>query len=166
MATQTEVLTVIQSYPEGVDINKLAEEFKVKPFSLTKVLADLRKKGSVVKEGELYRSRRNSAPSSHREITFARGSKRYHIECFLVQHPFGIPLMPHFLVSLEEYHLTKREMEIAQSVAEGLTNKEIAEKLFISQFTVETHLKNIFEKIGTRNRTELATYIKSPLDNT
>jgi DNA-binding CsgD family transcriptional regulator len=111
---------------------------------------------------KLCRSGGNSAPSHHGEITFARQSKRYHIECSLVQYPLETPLMPYFLVSLEQYHLTKRETEIAQSVAAGLTNKEIAEKFCISQFTVETHLKNIFEKIGIRNRTELATYIKSP----
>ena len=88
------------------------------------------------------------------------------------------PGMPYFLVSLkdasgagdereevmkEKCHLTKREMDIALSIGEGLTNREIAKKLFITQFTVETHLKNIFEKTGVRNRTELASRIQSPL---
>jgi DNA-binding NarL/FixJ family response regulator len=57
--------------------------------------------------------------------------------------------------------LTKRELEVIQCVTEGLTNREIAEKLFISEFTVETHLKNILMKTGSRNRTQLAIQIQS-----
>lgn len=55
MATQVQVLESIKSRPEGTTIADLAQEFGVQPFLLTKVLSDLRKKGSVVKEGELYR---------------------------------------------------------------------------------------------------------------
>ena len=60
-----------------------------------------------------------------------------------------------------EYILTDREVDVIQCVTEGLTNREIAEKLFISEFTVETHLKNILTKTGFRNRTQLASRIQS-----
>lgn len=59
-----------------------------------------------------------------------------------------------------EYVLTNRELGVIQCVAEGLTNREIAERLFISEFTVETHLKNILTKTGFRNRTQLASQIQ------
>jgi DNA-binding CsgD family transcriptional regulator len=52
--------------------------------------------------------------------------------------------------------LTPREERIAQLVAEGLTNKEIARRLVISTKTVEGHLRNIFEKLGVRSRTQVA----------
>ena len=52
--------------------------------------------------------------------------------------------------------LTEREQHVAELVAEGLTNREIAERLYLSTNTVETHLRHIFQKRGVRSRTELA----------
>jgi DNA-binding CsgD family transcriptional regulator len=52
--------------------------------------------------------------------------------------------------------LTPQEERIARLVAEGLTNKAIALQLFISTKTVEGHLRNIFEKLGVRSRTQVA----------
>ncbi|WP_304518018.1 response regulator transcription factor [Cecembia rubra] len=51
--------------------------------------------------------------------------------------------------------LTNRESEIVTLVEEGLTNHEIASKLFVSENTVKTHLKNIFIKTNAINRTDL-----------
>jgi|SRR5688572_17977514 len=54
--------------------------------------------------------------------------------------------------------LTKREYEILGLVASGRTNKELAEMLFISVKTVETHKTNILEKLGLRNTADLVKY--------
>ena len=51
--------------------------------------------------------------------------------------------------------LSKREMEVLGLVAEGLTNAEIAERLFTSKRTIETHRQNIMEKTRTRNTASL-----------
>lgn len=53
--------------------------------------------------------------------------------------------------------LTVREIEVLQYAAEGASNKDIAEKLFISVKTVKTHLTHIFDKLKARNRTEAVT---------
>lgn len=50
--------------------------------------------------------------------------------------------------------LSPRELEVLDMMARGLTNKEIANALFISQFTVRTHVKHIFEKLAATDRTE------------
>ncbi|MBT5856336.1 response regulator transcription factor [bacterium] len=57
------------------------------------------------------------------------------------------------------FGLSQRELEIAKHVKEGLSNKAIADTLFISQSTVKNHLKNIFQKTGATNRTELSRQI-------
>lgn len=55
--------------------------------------------------------------------------------------------------------LTPRETEIAERVAAGFQNKEIAEKLGIADGTVRIHVHNIFKKLGIQNRVELANRI-------
>jgi DNA-binding NarL/FixJ family response regulator len=48
--------------------------------------------------------------------------------------------------------LSQRETEIMELVSEGLTNHEIAERLFLSEETVKTHVKTLFEKLHARSR--------------
>jgi DNA-binding CsgD family transcriptional regulator/tetratricopeptide (TPR) repeat protein len=57
--------------------------------------------------------------------------------------------------------LTGRELQVAQLVVDRRTNPEIAAELFLSQKTVETHLRNIFRKIGVSSRVELARAVES-----
>jgi DNA-binding NarL/FixJ family response regulator len=62
---------------------------------------------------------------------------------------------------IEERHpegLTVREAEVLRLLAEGKTNKEIAEELVLSVSTAERHIANIYVKIGARGRVEAAAY--------
>lgn len=61
--------------------------------------------------------------------------------------------------------LSGREVEIMRYMAQGLTNSEIAAKLFISANTVRYHLKNIFEKLQVANRTEAAAWYFKHYEN-
>ena len=58
----------------------------------------------------------------------------------------------------ERFGLTRREIEITSSVVAGLSNREIARKLSLSEDTVKHHLTNIFNKMGASNRLELALF--------
>jgi DNA-binding NarL/FixJ family response regulator len=60
--------------------------------------------------------------------------------------------------SRERSPLSQREREIVALVAQGYKNKEMAEKMFISEQTVKNHLHNIFDKLGVSDRLELALY--------
>lgn len=57
--------------------------------------------------------------------------------------------------------LTPQELQVAGLVAEGLTNREIAARLFLSPKTIETHIRHAFQKLGVRSRTELAVAVSS-----
>jgi ATP/maltotriose-dependent transcriptional regulator MalT len=56
--------------------------------------------------------------------------------------------------ALDELGMTPRELEILQRIAEGLSNKEIAERSFISENTVKTHSSRVFDKLGVNRRVQ------------
>lgn len=55
---------------------------------------------------------------------------------------------------LRELGITRRELEILELIAGGLSNREIAEKLFVSENTVKTHSSRLFDKLSARRRTQ------------
>lgn len=59
---------------------------------------------------------------------------------------------------LDPSNLTRREYEVIVFIAEGLNNKEIGDRLYISEKTVKNHVSNIFKKIGVNDRTQAAIY--------
>ena len=59
--------------------------------------------------------------------------------------------------------LTKRQTEIALLLADGLTNREIADRLVISQRTAETHVDHILSKLGVSSRTRVASWVAEHL---
>ena len=68
-----------------------------------------------------------------------------------------VPAPAHFVrdeARLEALGITPRELEILGLIAEGLSNREIAERVFVSENTVKTHSSRVFDKLGARRRTE------------
>jgi DNA-binding CsgD family transcriptional regulator len=66
--------------------------------------------------------------------------------------------------SCEPVVISERELEVIKYIAEGYTNNEIAEKLFLSPHTVNTHRKNIMQKLGVNNTAAIVMYaVKSQL---
>jgi len=57
----------------------------------------------------------------------------------------------------DEYHLTRREKDILRFMASDLTTYEVAQKLNLSHYTVDTHLKNIYQKLNVHNRHGMVT---------
>ncbi len=61
---------------------------------------------------------------------------------------------------LEQLGITARELEILQLIAGGLSNREIAEKLFVSENTVKTHSSRLFDKLSAKRRTQAVQIAK------
>jgi NarL family two-component system response regulator LiaR len=70
---------------------------------------------------------------------------------------------PHFVRDerkLESLGLTPRELEILELIAAGLSNREIAERVHVSENTVKTHSSRVFDKLGARRRTQAVQVAK------
>jgi len=68
-----------------------------------------------------------------------------------------LPTSPSFILNelrLRELGITRRELEILELIANGLSNREIAEKLFVSENTVKTHSSRLFDKLSAKRRTQ------------
>lgn len=62
---------------------------------------------------------------------------------------------------LDKLGITPREFEVLEQIALGLSNQEIAEKLFVSLNTVKTHASNVFSKLGAQRRTQAIQQAKA-----
>lgn len=70
----------------------------------------------------------------------------------------GQPAPRHTPLALQGSGLTEREERIAGLVAEGWTNRQMAERLFLSERTVESHVSTILRKLGFRSRSTIASW--------
>jgi DNA-binding CsgD family transcriptional regulator len=76
-----------------------------------------------------------------------------------VRVPGGEPFLPDGK-KREDLGITPRELEILELIAKGMSNREIAEKLFVSQNTVKTHSSRVFDKLGAKRRTQAVQFGK------
>ena len=63
--------------------------------------------------------------------------------------------------ALGELGITPRELEVLQLIAQGLSNREIAERVFVSENTIKTHSSRLFEKLGAKRRTQAVQMAKA-----
>lgn len=78
--------------------------------------------------------------------------------------PIEVPIAPPLVVNAgraEALGITPRELEVLQLIAEGLSTKEMAERLFVSENTVKTHTARVLDKLGASRRTQAVQLAKS-----
>ncbi len=68
-------------------------------------------------------------------------------------------------ITKDVLQLTPREIEMLEFLSRGKSNKEIARDLSLSPNTIKTHLANLYQKLGVKNRTQAATYFANISDN-
>jgi two-component system, NarL family, response regulator LiaR len=79
------------------------------------------------------------------------------IQTVVVEKPVYVARTENFVLNssaISELEISKRELEILGLLAEGCSNQEIGEKLFVSLSTVKTHIQNLFEKLDVKRRTQ------------
>jgi DNA-binding CsgD family transcriptional regulator len=151
-----------------------SEKFGLKNSHNVPLPAEVLQHCSVLKE--LFKRGKRITPVSLKEYVFTKQIGWVCTECQLIWLNADQASKPYILVSLsslfeerntarvaimEKYKLTEKEMEIIEYVPRGFSNSEIGQKLFISQVTVETHLRHIFQKTGVKNRASLANLAKA-----
>ena len=67
------------------------------------------------------------------------------------------------LLLTSDVRLTRREREIMELIAEGLSNKEVAQRLNVATFTVKSHVHSLLEKLALRSRLQVASYYTQAL---
>jgi len=85
------------------------------------------------------------------------------VETVIVEKKVVLTIGPDFILNEEEVrrlNLSKRELEVVQLMADGLSNQEIASKLFVSLNTIKTHSAQIFEKMEVKRRTQAVDMAK------
>lgn len=85
------------------------------------------------------------------------------IQTAIIEKPVYINNNGQFSVNqheLDKLNLSRRELEVLQLMAEGLSNNEISERLFVSLNTVKTHTSNLFEKMEVKRRTQAVEMAK------
>ena len=78
--------------------------------------------------------------------------------------PVAVPVAAPFVVDtarIEALGITPRELEVLQLIAEGLSTREMAERLFVSENTVKTHTSRVLDKLGASRRTQAVQLAKS-----
>ena len=81
----------------------------------------------------------------------------------LVVREVTVPVTAPFSLNeqrLKDLGITKRELEILELIAHGMSNREIAEKLFVSENTVKTHSSRLFDKLSAKRRTQAVQIAK------
>ena len=83
---------------------------------------------------------------------------------FIVEREVPVPTASPFALNeerLRELAITKRELEILGLIARGMSNREIADSLFVSENTVKTHSSRLFDKLSAKRRTQAVQIGKS-----
>lgn len=123
--------------------------------------------------------RSNILPSGltidHYAVLQNNSGQLYSIKAFLIGGHDNDKYPTHIMILIEKitekrsidfekarttFQLTKREVELLRLICDGHTNKEISEKLFISEYTVKDHIKNIMQKMNANSRNEIIAFLK------
>lgn len=148
---------------DGIEVLKYIKEHVKEPKPKILVLTTFDEEDLIsdaLKYGVSGYILKNSKPDSivHAIRSVAVGNQVFHEEVVKQMGDRGIERTH---INWEAYGLSAREMEIVKAIAEGLANKEIADRLFISEGTVKNYITSVLTKMNLKHRTQIAiAYLK------
>jgi DNA-binding NarL/FixJ family response regulator len=135
----------IEGNMEGLILGKACKERNI-PFLYVTSYSD----------GVTLAAAKETLPGSYVTKPFTPRDIRVAVELTLMHHESHQRNTDKLIKFIREFDISPREGEILSYLAENKTNKEIAEKLFLSANTVKFHLSNVFAKTNTKSRKELS----------
>lgn len=163
--SQTDVVLLDLRMPimNGIEVLKYMKEHMKEPKAKVLVLTTFDEEefiSDALKYGASGYILKNSKPDSivHAIRSIAVGNNVFHEE---VVRQIGDRGIERTHTNWEAYGLSAREMEIVKAIAEGFSNKEIAQRLFISEGTVKNYITSVLTKMNLKHRTQIAiAYLK------
>ena len=156
-----EIMVIDPRKEHGFDIESVHRIQEELPATKILIISDIKNEASVLKilengvQGYLtYEC--DADEIVHAIFSIAKGEKFYCNK--VLDIVFNKHLYKKEMDDCEATNLTSRETEIAEMIARGMSNKEVAEAIHLSPHTVHTHRKNIMKKLGVRSASELTIY--------
>lgn len=137
----------LESETDGIDIAQIINDTYRIPFLFLTAHSDkqtLNRAKTVNPSGYIVKPFNEKTLQASVEIAIANHSKQLNM--------LAPKLLPHKINSKVADPFSEREMDVLQLLYEGITNKQIAQQLFISENTVKTHLKHIYVKLEANTR--------------
>lgn len=137
----------LESETDGIDIAQVINDTYEIPFLFLTAHSDkqtISRAKTVNPSGYIVKPFNEKTLCASVEIAIANHSRRLNM--------LAPKLIPHKINSMVPDPFSDREMELLQLLYEGITNKQIAQQLFISENTVKTHLKHIYIKLDANTR--------------
>lgn len=136
---------------DGIDIGKLIREKYNKPFIYVTSFAD---KHTLLKAKETTPNGYVVKPFDEKDIYSS-----IEIAMFNVQKQIKPEFSREYLNEKLNVNLTKKEFEIVQDIINGITNPQIANKYFVSENTIKSHIKNIYSKLDVHSKAEMTRIV-------
>jgi len=96
-------------------------------------------------------------------LRITRARQKIIVKEVAIEVPAAEPFVHPFILDekkRDDLGITRRELEVLELIAEGMSNREIAEKLYVSENTVKTHSSRVFDKLGAKRRTQAVQFGK------
>jgi len=136
---------------QGIFSSPLQKEIYLQCKDLLRQISIVEDSRSPQSLFELHNLKSNKKQSIHLRVITCQNNKPLLLLCFTPKK-----CEQNLLEQVRQYGLSQRQIEVVCLLNKGLTNKEISSRLFISRYTVENHLKAIYEKMDVTNRTEVS----------
>jgi DNA-binding CsgD family transcriptional regulator len=163
----SQYLQLVPCLPHGKTVITLEEIVNYPDFMCGEYYRDFLKPQNIHYELEIYLKQMNrikgfiallrprrSQSFSDREISFARAFAPF-LSLALDNILLNKNRNRNLEIARSLFNLSKRQLDVVKFICEGLTNREIAERLGISDLTVKSHIQNLFEKTGVNSRSSL-----------